>query len=310
MMKRWIIRYSYLLGLMSFLTWIGNSLAGGYLYTRADGLVIGDPGAVSPEYTVTVLEVLVHNGQKIAKGDVVARVSSSRVAELNSTLSSNSSTLISRMAEITAKASMIDQLVTAADARDKLIQANSDQLTKIKEKGFLPLMTQNALVDQVFKGKQELAILRAEKDTMSQQVAQIVAASRNTDQAIIDLAALFDLGRMKSPMDGYIAGVEVGVGAVVNPGEIVADIVGEHRFVLAYYPIDRVFDVKEGAPVTIDVGFGKWLQGSIFRIDPIAARLPKEFQRTLSPVERHQLVRIEFDEGTTLPPYFTKVVVR
>jgi multidrug resistance efflux pump len=309
-MKRLFIRYLYLMAVLSFLSWVGNSIAGGYLYTRADGMVVGDPGSVSPEYTITVLEVLVHNGQKVEKGDVVARVSSSRVAELNATLSSNSSTLVSRMAEITAKASMIDQLVNAADARDKLIETNSTQLTTIKDKGYLPLLTQNALADQVFKGKQELAILRAEKETMSQQVAQIVAASRNTDQAIEDLAALFDAGRMKSPMTGYIAGVDVGVGAVVNPGEIVADLVGEHRFVLAYYPIDRMFEVKEGAPVTIDVGFGKWLHGSIFRIDPIAARLPKEFQRTLSPVERQQLVRIEFDEGTTLPPYFTKVVVR
>jgi multidrug resistance efflux pump len=310
MMKRWLIRYVYLFGLMSFLGWIANSIAGGYLYTRADGMVIGDPGTVSPEYTVTVLEVLVHNGQKIEKGDVIARVSSSRVAELNATLSSNSSALVSRMAEITAKASMIDQLVNAADARERLIAANSEQLSKIKDKGFLPLMTQNALVEQVFRGKQELAVLRAEKETMSRQVAQIVAASRNTDQAIEDLATLFDAGRMKSPMTGYIAGVDVGIGAVVNPGEIIADIVGEHRFVLAYYPIGRLFDVKEGDPVTIDLWLGKWLHGSIYRIEPIAARLPKEFQRTLSPVERQQLVRIEFNEGTTLPPYFTKVVVR
>jgi multidrug resistance efflux pump len=111
-------------------------------------------------------------------------------------------------------------------------------------------------------------------------------------------------------MTGFLAGVHVGVGAVVNPGEIIADLVGEHRFVLAYYPIDRLFEVKEGAPVTIDVGFGKWLNGSVHRVGPIAARLPREFQRTLAPVERQQLVRIEFDEGTTLPPYFTKVVVR
>jgi membrane fusion protein, multidrug efflux system len=308
--KRWLIRYIYLFGIMSFLGWIGNSLAGGYLYTRADGMVVGDAGTVSPEYTVTVLEVLVQNGQKVERGDVIARVSSSRVAELNATLSGNSSTLVSRMAEITAKASMIDQLVNAADARERLIEANSEQLSRIKEKGFLPLMTQNALIEQVFRGKQELAVLRAEKETMSRQVAQIVAASRNTDQAIEDLATLFDAGRMKSPMTGYVAGVDVGVGAVVNPGEVIADLVGEHRFVLAYYPIDRLFEVKEGAPVTIDVGFGNWLHGKIHRIEPIAARLPKEFQRTLSPVERHQLVRVEFDPDTKLPPYFTKVVVR
>jgi multidrug resistance efflux pump len=252
----------------------------------------------------------VRNGDLVKKGDIVARVSSSRVAEVTATLSTQSSHLITQMATISAKASMIEQLVASARARDRTVAQNARQLEDIRARGLLPLLTENALVEQIFRGKQELAVLEAEQKTMAQQVAQVIAASRFTDQAIADIQTLFDAGRMRAPMSGYIAGIEVGIGAVVQPGSNVAEMVGEQRFVLAYFPISRLYELQNGAPVTIEVGVGKWLHGSITRVMPIAARLPKEFQRTLAPVERQQLVRIDFDEGQVPPPYFTKVVVR
>ena len=130
------------------------------------------------------------------------------------------------MATITAKAGMMEQLLSSAEARDRTVQANAKQLEDIRNRKLLPLLTENALVEQIFRGKQELALLRAERDTMAQQVAQVIAASRFTDQAIADIQTLFDAGRMRAPMDGYIAGIEVGIGAVVQPGNIVAEMVG------------------------------------------------------------------------------------
>jgi hypothetical protein len=89
--------------------------------------------------------------------------------------------------------------------------------------------------------------------------------------------------------------------------------VGEHRYVLAFFPIDRLYSLKVGDKVTVDPGGGIMngvLKGSIAKISSIAGALPKEFQKQLAPVERQQLVRIEFDQGQTLPPYFSKVTVR
>jgi multidrug resistance efflux pump len=308
--RRIFARYAYFMGLLSFLTWIGNSIAGGFAYSQADGLVVGDSGAISPEYTVTVLDIPVQNGQKVKKGDIVARVSSSRVAELTARLSADSSSLVSKMAEIRARASMIDQLVGSAEERDRILTDNRKELESIQGKGYLPLLTANAVIDQVFKGKEELAILMAEKDTMSRQVAQVVAASRFTDQALDDLATLYDAGRMKAPMDGYIAGINASIGSVMNPGDIIADMVGERAYVLAYFPISRLYELHEGEPMTVEIGISKWLHGTVRQIMPIAAKLPKEFQGTLSPVDRQQLVRIDFDEGVRPPPFFTKVTVR
>jgi len=39
----------------------------------------------------------------------------------------------------------------------------------------------------------------------------------------------------------------------------------------------------------------------------VASALPREFQKAFTPTERLQLVWIEFEQGVTPPPYFTKV---
>jgi multidrug resistance efflux pump len=297
--------------LLSGVTWIGNSMAGGWVYSRAEGLVVGDAGYVSPEYTVTVLEMLVRNGQQVEKGELVARVSSSRIAVLTAKLSADSSALVSLMAQINAKNNAIDMLVNSAEARQRIVEDNSIQLASIKEKGNLPILTQNAVADQVFKGKQELAILRAERETMSRQVAQIIAASRFNDQAIDDINALYDAGRIKAPMPGVISGVEAGPGSVVLPGQLIAEMVGNQRYVLCYFPVARLYDLRVDMPVTVEAGMiGRRLSGRIVNVMPIAARLPKEFQKTLSSVERQQAVRVDLDPDQEPLPYFTKVVVR
>lgn len=309
-MRRAAIRWTYLAALASMLVWISTSLVGGYVYKSADGLVVGDAGVVSPEYTVTVLSLEKRNGDFVEKGEVVARVSSTRVAETVASLSMQASTLISRMAEVNSKAEIMDQLVQSAEVRDRVVTASNERLQVSKEKGYLPALTENAVADQVFRGKQELAVLKAERVSLSDTIAQVVAASRFTDQALKDILFLFDAGKMKAPMSGFISGVEAGIGSVVNPGMIVAEMVGTERFVLMYVPVNRLYALKADAPVTIEVGFGNWLHGRISRIEPIAARLPKEFQKTLSPVERQQLVRVDFDAGVTPPPFFSKVTVR
>ena len=51
-------------------------------------------------------------------------------------------------------------------------------------------------------------------------------------------------------------------------------------------------------------------RGTITRVEPFAAALPREFQRAFTPVERQQVIRIEFAAGESPPPLFTKVLVR
>ncbi len=312
-MKRTFIRWFYIAGLLSFFSWIGSSLTGGWIYVRSEGLVVGDPAAVAPEYTVTVKEMLVTEGQAVKKGDVVARVSSTRIAEVSANLTVSASSLTGKLAEASTRIQMLNSLLTSAELREKVATEGAAQIGASAAKGLTPVIVKTTATDQMFKGKQDLATLQAEKQALSEQIAMVVEASRQTDRALIDLTNSFDGGNMRSPMDGIVSAVKVGPGAVVREGEPLVEIVGEHRYVLAFFPIDRLYSLKIGDKVKIDPGGGVVngaLAGTISKISSIAGALPKEFQKTLAPVERQQLVRIEFDKDQNLPPYFTKVIVR
>jgi len=65
----------------------------------------------------------------------------------------------------------------------------------------------------------------------------------------------------------------------------------------------------EGTAVSLTHTLGS-SSGVVTRIEPVAAALPREFQRTFVPVERQQVMRVEFDENEVVPPLFTKVQLR
>jgi multidrug resistance efflux pump len=313
MMKRTFTRWFYIAGLLSFFSWIGSNFTGGWAYVHSEGLVVGDPATVAPEYTVTVKQVLVTEGQEVKKGDIVAVVSSTRVAEVSARLTVSASGLTGKLAESSTRIKMLSSLLASAELREKVASEGAEQLDVSAKKGLTPVIVKTTATDQMFKGKQDLAALQAEKQALTEQIATVIEASRQTDLALLDLANSFDGGNMRSPMDGIASVVKIGPGSVVREGEPLIEIVGEHRYVLAFFPIDRLYSLKVGDKVKIDPGgsiTNSALQGTVAKINAIAGVLPKEFQKTLAPVDRQQLVRIEFDKDQELPPYFTKVIVR
>jgi hypothetical protein len=58
------------------------------------------------------------------------------------------------------------------------------------------------------------------------------------------------------------------------------------------------------------IGCLQSVSGVVKRVEPFAAALPREFQRAFTPVERQQVIRIEFLSGQSPPPLFTKVTVK
>jgi multidrug resistance efflux pump len=315
MMKRAAIRYIYITGLLSLFAWIGSWTTGGWVYIRSEGMVVGDPAAIAPEYTVTVKSILVEEGQSVKRGDILARVSSTRIADVSARLTVSAAALTGKLSENATRVQMLNGLLTSAELRERVATEGAAQLGASAEKGNTPTITRTTAVDQMFRGKQDLAALQAEKQALSEQIAMTIEASRQTDMALLDLQNTFDSGNMRSPMDGVVSAIKVGPGAVVREGEPLIELVGETRYVLAFFPIDRLYSLHVGDKVRVDAGgslVNGSLLGTIAKISSIAGALPREFQKTLAPVERQQLVRINFDQGQQekLPPYFTKVIVR
>jgi len=202
----------------------------------------------------------------------------------------------------------VDAVLVSAETRERVATDGLAQLDTIQKKGYLPILTHTAATDQAFKGKQEAEALRAESRALDWQIATMASASEQADCALKELVSLYDDGNLRSTIDGVVSKVLVSPGSVVRPGEPMVEIVGKHRFVVAWFPVSRLYRLQVGDAVTLSTG-GASLPGRIAKVSVIADALPKEFQKSFAPTDRQQLMWIEFDPGVTPPPYFTKVTI-
>jgi hypothetical protein len=84
-------------------------------------------------------------------------------------------------------------------------------------------------------------------------------------------------------IDGVVGKVLVSSGSVVHSGEPMIEIVGEHRFVVAWFPVSRLYRLQVGDAVTVSTG-GASLFGKIAKVSVIADALP-EFQKAFAPID-------------------------
>jgi multidrug resistance efflux pump len=306
--RRSLTRLIYFVALIAFAVYLGNTFAGGYIYMRGEGLVVGEPAVVAAEFIATVTDVSVKDGQEVKRGEIVSHISSQYMSETRAKLASDYAARASRLAEVKARREIVDAVLTSAETRERVAANGLAQLDAIQKKGYLPILTHTAATDQAFKGKQEAEALRAEGRALDGQIATMSSASEQADCALKELVALYDDGKLRSMIDGVVGKVLVSPGSVVRPGEPMIEIVGKHRFVVAWFPVSRLYRLQVGDAVTISTG-GASLPGKIAKVSVIADALPKEFQKAFAPAERQQLMWIEFDPGVTPPPYFTKVTI-
>jgi len=98
------------------------------------------------------------------------------------------------------------------------------------------------------------------------------------------LVALYDDGKLRLMMAGVVGKVLVSPGSVVRPGEPMIEIVGKHRFVVAWFPVSRLYRLQVGDAVTVSTGVAS-LPGKIAKVSVIADALPKEFQKAFAPID-------------------------
>lgn len=312
-MRRAAIKWIYLLGLLSFLAWLGNSFGGSYLYPRGEGMVIGAPAVIAAEFNATVREVLVKEGQVVSKNEVVVHITSQNMAESRARLTTDSVQRSAKLAEMQIRSEVINATLASAETREEAASQGQDRLDTLYHKGYLPVIARTVAAEQAYRGKQDVESLRAEQRALSAQLQQLLAASEEANLALSDSLALFDNGQMRAPIKGSVSAVLVNIGAVVRAGDPMLEIVGEHRFVIAWFPVGRLFasfgyDLAVGRRVNVDPGNGS-MPGTISKISTIAGALPREFQKSFAPTERQQFIWIELDKNVTPPPYFTKVKI-
>ena len=312
--RRAAIKWTYLLALIAGLGWCVNWLAAGYIYPDGDGIVIGEPAVVAAEFTATVKSMQVQQGQQVTQGDRVAQITSQSMAESRARLIAESVTRSAKLAEMKIRNEIVNATLSSAIFRERVASEGQNRLNTLYDKGYSPNITRTEAAVQAYRGTQDAEALRAEQRALAGQLGELLKASEAADSALSDLLALYDNGQMRAPITGTVSTILVSTGSVIRAGDPVLEILGEHRFVISWFPVGRLFgslgyELAVGRAVSVDTGHGV-LKGKITRVSSVTGPLPREFQKSFAPTERQQFIRIEFDEGVVPPPYFTKVTVR
>jgi multidrug resistance efflux pump len=307
--RQTVIRWTYIAGVVGLAVVLGDIFLGSLFYLRSEGLVVGDLAVIAAEFPVTVREIRIHQGDRVRTGDIAAIVSSQSVTEAIARLTGELATREVRLSELRIRGETVDAILGFAETRH-LIAANArKELETLMGRGLLPIDKRTAAVETEYRSEQDLGSLRAEKRVNQDEIGSLAAVLGEARTAIGELRKLYDAGRMRVPINGIVGRVAAEQGAVVRAGEPLFEIYGEERYVLGYLPTGGLYEIKPGDRVTIETGL-RTAEGIVARVEPIAAALPREFQRAFSPVERQQVIRVEFAEGETPPPLFTKVKLR
>lgn len=304
-----VIRWIYLASVAALALWLVNLFVGDRIFLSSQGLVVGHPAAVAMEFSATVLDVYVKDGQSVQAGDVVATVSSQTVVETIARLSTDLAIRATRETELRTRDAAIDSILTLAEERQKSASQTRSTLDALYERRNLGILQRSTAIESEFRSVRDLQMLQSEKLIVASELQTLTQVLGNLRNAIANLRGTYHDGRLRSPIDGVVVRVAVGKGSVIRAGEPLVELYGKQRFILAYVRTDALYEVTPGQAVVVKAGT-RTQRGTVVRVEPFAAVLPQEFQRAFMPVDRRQVIQIELDTGETPPPLFAKVDVR
>jgi multidrug resistance efflux pump len=303
-----LIRWIYLACLLALAIWLGDLFLGGLLYFRSEGMVLAEPATVAAEFPVTVRKMAIREGQRVTAGTVATVVSSQNVVESIARLTADLATREARISELRIRTQTIDAITDVAESRQTAAVGARKEFEKLLDRGYLSLDKRTAAIESEFRSRQDLEGLKAEKRVIEGELELLGRAFAEAQTALNDLRRLYDNGKLAVPIDGIVSRVIADQGSVVRAGDPLIEVYGDKHFVLAYIPTGALYSVQPGEHVLIDTGW-RTAEGVIVRVEPFAAALPKEFQRAFTPVERQQVIRVEFSSAEDTPPLFTKVTL-
>jgi multidrug resistance efflux pump len=301
-----VFRWLYIAGIVALAIWLIDFTFSGLIRFRSGGLVVGDEAAIAPEFPATVRDLLVKRGDHVKRGQVVVIVSSQNVAEAITRFSAEIATRQARLADLRMRSAVVDRLLPLAENRQKIATAARQQLETVLKSGFVALNQRTAAIEFEYKSREDLETLRAEKSVIGGEISKLNAVIAKAEAALADLEKLYDDGRLRAPIAGVVSAIGAIRGAVVRPGDIIVEVSGPERHILAYVPSGGLFHLTVGEEVKISYGF-RTMRGVISDVEPIAARLPREFQLAFRPAETQQVIRVDFAPGEVPPPLHTKV---
>jgi len=298
-------RWIYIGLLLLFGVWVFDMFLGPLVYFRAEGLVLRDRVVLATQYPAVVDELNVQEGWDTSKDQLVAKVRSQSVEESLACLYNGLTEGLSRTSQLKVRGRVIEATSQMADQRAKEAHEARLATDKLRNEQLLTVGRRAELVKSEIESAQAQTEAQVERTAIAESLPELTSAVDQAKQAVARLRTTYADGIVKSPVDGVVGYLRVAKGSVVQPGEPLMELFTGQPYVLAYVPEGALYDLQQGDPVTIRVGFSRYT-GRVARLFPVAGQLPKEFQNTFQPVARARIVRIEFEPSEHYPALFTK----
>lgn len=301
-------RFLFLLFLGALSILLLDYLFGSSLFLRADGLVVQRKVVVAAPDQARIVALNVVPGAKVAQGQVIARVSSERVAESVANLTTTLTGHLSRIAELEVRADQLKVQVPSARQRAQDAEAVWAQTRGIADQRLLTASRAAEIRGLASSLNDQAAALQAEASSLENRLSDLKRAASEARTAIDRLRDAYGSGEIAAPVSGVVGAKLASVGEVLVAGASVLDILTGEKGVLAYMPDSYLFGVGPGQEVTVGYGYDSY-PGRVAELLPVADQLPLEFQRVFQPRERGQLVRITLPQDAPIP-VFAKVRIR
>ncbi len=262
-----------------------------------NAFVQADTTLISPQVDGYVVEVLVHDNQRVQPGQVLVRLDDADAKARLAQAEANLQALIAAVGNVDARAAQEQATIAAraaavgqAEAQAGLAQAQVDRYGKLAQQGWVSqqrIQTERAGAQTAQAAVAEArAALTAEQrtaavlgSTRQQSVAAVEQARAQVEQARIAL----DRTIIRAPVTGVVGARGVRPGQYVRPGGQLMSVVPlSQTYVVANFKETQVGRLRIGqeVEVTADAFPGRRLHG---RIDSFAPATGSEF--ALIPVE-------------------------
>ncbi len=220
--------------------------------------------------------------------------------------------------ELVGTVSANNVVQVASEANGRIIQSNLELGRYVRQGDVLAILDDEIRRAQLLTAEANYAkaksdssrywFLKQKESVPDAQWEQVLLQYRLAEAQLIQARRAFNDTRIKAPISGVITAKKVDVGATVNPGTIICEIVDASKLkVMLDVSESDIFSIKVGSPVEIrsDVRPGKTFRGRVTAIAPKASEahtFPVEV--TVAPTQDDlkagMFVRVRFLELTPL----------
>lgn len=295
----------------------------------SNGQIRGTEVNISSKVTGSIEKLLIKEGQKIEKGELIAKLSSQQIeAKIEQAKAridiykAQKEVVFHNIHQAKAALKSAESSIEEAQARLNLASKNYKRYSELAHKGIISqsqldnvetaLKAARAKQKEALQAKEEV-IASIERSQSSQQVAENQLSAARAE--LKEIEATYSDTKIHSPIDGTVINKLVEEGELVVEGTPIANIIDlSDLYVKVYIPEKEIGKIRLGNPVKIysDAFPNKSFKGSVIEVSQEAEFTPKEVHMK---EERTKLVfgikvKIENPKGYLKPGMPVDVMIK